>query len=674
MRIRFQSAEFRLARGLRSAVDFGYTVLVYYIGYRMLAKLSLFIALGSVFYTFFNMGLWMTLGALFAVYLATGGWKFMRIVVLTLPRDLRGLRNLVTVLRLTNKYQKGKITVSQIFDETAEKYPKKPCVLFHDEVWTFEEIQKYSNKVANFIYNAGYKEGDVVAIFSENCPQYFPLWVGMGKVGVVSALVNFNLRDVSLAHCIKISKAKAVVFAGNLAQALKDVHPSLPSDVTYYCLGTSDVNSFAYSSFDKELEKSSSFPPPLVVREPKDALFYVYTSGTTGMPKAAVVSHLRFCLMGWGIKLFFSLSNKDVLYIALPLYHTAGGILGVSQAILGGTTLAIRPKFSASQFWTDCVKYKCTAGQYIGEICRYLLAQPFRPEEKQHSVRVLYGNGIKPQIWKSFQDRFGVPLIGEFYGATEGNCSIVNFENKVGAVGFTTRIAPSLYPITLVKVDPATNEIVRDSNGICVKAEPGEPGEMVGKIIKGNPTRDFDGYVDGSATQKKVISDVFKKGDKAFSTGDILVMDDLGYMYFRDRTGDTFRWRGENVSTNEVEAVISNAIQLNDAVVYGVEVPGSEGRAGMAAIVDENDSIDVAQLGQALSRSLPAYARPLFLRFLKEVDRTGTFKLKKTVLRDEGFNITAIQDRMYFLSPKSRQYEPLTKEAYSDILEGRIRL
>ncbi|BFZ05567.1 hypothetical protein BsWGS_08606 [Bradybaena similaris] len=637
-------------------------------------KLCAFAGLGAFLWLGLGMGLWLTAGLLFGAYLLTGGWRFMRIVFLTLPRDLVGLRVLITVnLRVKYNLRKNR-TVSKIFDENVCKYPNKTFLIFNDQRWTFKEAQDYANKVGNYFYEAGYRKGDVIALFAENCLEYIPLWLGLSKIGVTAALINFNLRDVSLSHCIQVSNARAVIFAENLQEAIKDIRPSLSPTLAYFCLGSSDPQLLQAKNIHQEVARCPSYEPADVSVKCSERLLLVYTSGTTGLPKAAVVSHTRFCYLVYGVQLFFKISPDDVDYISLPLYHTAGGILGAGQGLIGGTTLAIRAKFSASQFWTDCVKYHATIAQYIGEICRYLLAQPVRAEESQHTVRLMFGNGVKPQIWRQFQERFGVKLIGEFYGATEGNCAIVNFENKVGAVGFGTRIAPFLYPITLVKVNPETNEILRDRNGVCVKAEPGEPGELVGKIVKGNPVREFDGYVDDSSTSKKIIRDVFTKGDLAFSTGDILIMDDLGYMYFRDRTGDTFRWRGENVSTNEVEAVISNTIQLQDAVVYGVEVPGNEGRAGMAAIVDDSGSVDVAQLGASLARSLPAYARPLFLRFVKEADTTGTFKLKKNKLRDEGFDVSVVSDPLFYLSPVSKQYEPLTAEVHRDIVSGRIRL
>uniref|UniRef100_A0A0L8FZ86 Long-chain-fatty-acid--CoA ligase n=2 Tax=Octopus bimaculoides TaxID=37653 RepID=A0A0L8FZ86_OCTBM len=357
---------------------------------------------------------------------------------------------------------------------------------------------------------------------------------------------------------------------------------------------------------------------------------FIYTSGTTGLPKAATITHCRYFFMAYGIKQFLQVKESDVLYNTLPLYHSAGGILGIGQTLLGGTTCVIRKKFSASQFWIDCVHYGCTVSQYIGEICRYLLAQPNRPEEKQHKLRLMFGNGLRPQIWEQFQKRFSIEQIGEFYGATEGNCSLINIDNTVGAVGYTTRILPFLYPVTLVKVDEYTGEPVRDTNGICVKAKPGEPGLLVGKIVKGDPTREFDGYLNQKETSKKIIPDVFRKGDRAFATGDILSMDAFGYMYFRDRTGDTFRWKGENVSTSEVEAVISNILKLQDVVVYGVEIPGVEGRA-------------------------------------------GTFKIQKTELRKENFNVNLTGDRIYYMDSSSRKYQLITPDIYQDICSGKIR-
>ncbi|KAG8234395.1 hypothetical protein J437_LFUL014613 [Ladona fulva] len=419
---------------------------------------------------------------------------------------------------------------------------------------------------------------------------------------------------------------------------------------------------------------SATLPSDVAEGSCKDKLMYIYTSGTTGLPKAAVITNLRFMFVAIGVHVMVGLSEDDIIYDPLPLYHTAGGLIGAGQTLLGGNTVALRKKFSASNFWKDCVMYKCTVAQYIGEICRYLLAVPEKQEEKQHKVRVMFGNGLRPQIWRKFVDRFGVKQIGELYGATEGNSNIINIDGTVGAVGFVPRYARKIYPMALIRVNEETGEPIRGDDGLCIRCEPGEPGISVAKINNKNAINAFNGYLDKKASEKKVIRDVFSKGDSAFNSGDVLVMDEFGYFYFKDRTGDTFRWKGENVATSEVEAVISNIVGLKDAVVYGVEVPDSEGRAGMAAIVDEAGNLDLEKLAEGMKKSLPGYARPLFLRVLAEVPMTGTYKLKKRDLQQDGYDPSVIKDKLYMCNNSSGKFVPLTPELYADIMSGKVRV
>ncbi|XP_041368916.1 long-chain fatty acid transport protein 4-like [Gigantopelta aegis] len=661
-----KSIEFKVARSLRSSI--------YQLTENtMLLKVAAFLGFG-IFLSYLGYGCLMTTGIVFLAYLVTGGYKFTWIAIKTFKRDLKGLTILFKLSMLVKLYTRGNMTVPKIFAENVLNYPRKPCFIFEDKTWTFTDVDQYSNAIANYFLERGYKKDDTVALFMENRPEFVCFWLGFAKIGIRAALINFNLRDKALAHCLRVSGAKVTVFGGELSQAVKDVLPLLGSDMSLFCFGTMATNDLSPVYLDAALQQAPRYPPPEADSKFRDKLFYIYTSGTTGLPKAAVVSHTRFFYMTFGSRYAYNIERDDVIYNMLPLYHTAGGILGVGQALLGATTVVIRRKFSASQFWTDCVKYECTVAQYIGEIARYLLSQPFRPEENKHKVRLMFGNGLRPQIWESFQKRFGIQHIGEFYGATEGNCNIVNFNNKIGAVGFTTRILPFLYPVTLIRIDEETGKYMRDRNGMCIHAEPGQPGELVGKIVKGNPLREFDGYADKQATSSKIVENVFRKGDSAFLTGDVLVMDEEGYMYFRDRTGDTFRWRGENVSTSEVEAIVSNSITYQDAVVYGVEVPGCEGRAGMATIVDVKGTVDLQQLNTSFKRALPVYARPVFVRLAQEVNTTGTFKLVKTDLREEGFNPNATKDRIFYMNHKSGEYEPVTPEVFSGINSGKIRL
>ncbi|XP_064649666.1 long-chain fatty acid transport protein 4-like [Lineus longissimus] len=639
-----------------------------------LVKFAGFSSFACLLWFYSGLSFPLSLGASFSLYLVTGGWKFILVVLKTLPRDARALYILTTMKFKMKKYIRENSSIPKIFQETVRKYPNKVAFIYEGHEWTFRAVDECSNAIANNLLENGYQRDDVIALFMESRPEFVCFWLGMAKIGVVGALINFNLRMDSLLHCIQASEAKGLIFGGELIDAVKDIRPSLRHDMPLFCSGNYNAAVLPAVHLDPLLERCSRLPPPNLATKFKGRLFLVYTSGTTGMPKAAVVVHSRYYYMASTLHMMFRLTDRDIIYDCLPLYHTAGGILGIGQTLIWGNTLVIRKKFSASNFWTDCVRYNCTVVQYIGEICRYLLAQPHRPEESQHHVRLAYGNGLRPQIWEQFMKRFNVGQIGEFYGATEGNANIVNMDNKVAAVGFTTRIAPFLYPVTLIKVDELTGSPIRDSHGLCIQCQPGEPGELVGKIVKGDPIREFDGYVNKDATSKKIAYDVFRKGDMAFLTGDMLIMDDCGYMYFKDRTGDTFRWRGENVSTSEVEASISNIVKLKDCVVYGVEVPGVEGKAGMAAIVDGQHSIDLNRLCKDLGRSLPPYARPVFIRLLEELEATGTFKLKKVNLQKEGYNPSIVKDRLFYMDSKSGGYVPIDQQVYSQICSGKIRM
>ncbi|RZC32918.1 long-chain fatty acid transport protein 4, partial [Asbolus verrucosus] len=310
---------------------------------------------------------------------------------------------------------------------------------------------------------------------------------------------------------------------------------------------------------------------------------------------------------------------------------------------------------------------------YIGEMCRYILAVPPKPTDTQHNLRMIYGNGLRPQIWTEFVERFKIPKVAEFYGATEGNANIVNIDNTVGSIGFVSRIVPSIYPISIIRVDSQTGEPIRDAKGLCIVCKPNEPGVFIGKIVPNNPSRAFLGYVDEEASKKKIVDNVFHKGDRAFLSGDILVADEFGNLFFKDRTGDTFRWKGENVSTSEVEAVLSNVIAYKDVVVYGVEIKGHEGRAGMGAIFDPDSTVNLAELAEGTKKALPSYARPVFIRILKKLDMTGTYKLKKNDLQKEGFNVNAISDSIYYLD-STGAYSLLTPDAYEKINNGSIRV
>ncbi len=396
-------------------------------------------------------------------------------------------------------------------------------------------------------------------------------------------------------------------------------------------------------------------------------LCYVYTSGTTGLPKAAIISHFRYVGAALGAAGMARLSADDRSYVALPLYHAAGAA-ALGGALMSGATAVLARKFSASRFWVDCVEHRATYFQYIGELCRFLLNQPERSEEREHSIRVCVGNGLSGEVWESFQKRFRIPEIVEFYAATEGNVGIINLDNKVGSIGRVPRSLRS--SLRLLKYDVESDELVRDAAGRYMESQPGEAGEAIGKISR--LTR-FDGYSDDEATEKKVLRDVFRRGDAYFRTGDLLRVDEQGYFYFVDRVGDTFRWKGENVSTQEVAEVLSAFPTVRDVAVYGVTIPGNEGRAGMAALVIDGE-LDRKAFAEHVTESLAPYARPLFLRLLPEIVITGTFKHRKVELVEQGFDPSRIGDPLLVRDPQSGSYEPLDAGRFQEVVAGNVRV
>ncbi|XP_043252621.1 long-chain fatty acid transport protein 4 [Colletes gigas] len=617
------------------------------------------------------------LSVFIGVYLLTGNRRrVIYALYKTLPRDVLGAYRFVRVNILLWWWETQGLTVARVFTNYATAHPDKIAYIFEDREWTYRELEEYSNRLGRYFRTKSLSRGDSVALMMDSCPEYVGTWLGLSKAGFVGALINTNLRHDVLVHSMKAANCKAVIFGSEFKEAIRDVREKIPGLSLYEWSELPDTQCLE-GAIDLNTEIRTVDPAALLddlaLGTPRDKLIYIYTSGTTGMPKAAVITNLRYMLMSCGVHYMLNLRSTDRIYNSLPLYHTAGGLIGVGQTLLRGVTVVLRRRFSASKFWPDCVHYECTIAQYIGEICRYLLAVPPGACDTKHKVRLMFGNGLRPHIWKPFVERFGVKQIGEFYGATEGNSNLVNIDNKIGAVGFVPLCAGSIYPVGLLKVDEETGEPVRGPDGLCIRCKPGEPGVFVGKINPKKIVNDFSGYADSKASEQKILRDVFRKGDRAFNSGDILVMDEFGYFYFKDRTGDTFRWRGENVATCEVEAVVSNVIGLKDAAVYGVEVPKVEGKAGMAAIYDPNNTLNIKEMADGVKKSLPAYARPLFVRVLSELPMTGTFKLKKKDLQQDGFNIKTITDPVYFLD-HTGAYVKLTEQLYNDIIEGKARI
>ncbi|XP_073980024.1 long-chain fatty acid transport protein 4-like isoform X3 [Rhodnius prolixus] len=569
----------------------------------------------------------------------------------------------------TRKYERANLTVVSAFRRQLAKTPDKPIYLFGESVWNMNDVELYSNKVANMFLEAGFKKSDVVGLMMTNRPEFICIWLGLAKLGIITALINTNLRGQSLKHCVGTANCKAIIFSEDVGCAVKEVCTDLP---LYQSDGV--VTEIGVTSLMQLLAVASSEAPSVKdILLHTDKLLYIYTSGTTGLPKAAILPHSRFIMATMATMSLLKVKNDDIIYNPLPLYHTAGGALGAGPALLEGITTVLRHKFSASSYIPDCIRYKCTIGQYIGEMCRYMLAVPPRPDDTAHYLRFMIGNGLRPAIWSAFVRRFQVPQITEVYGATEGNVNIANLDNTIGAVGSLPRCLPEfLFPLAVIRIDPETEEPVRGKDGLCIRCKTDESGMFVGLIKNNDPSRQFHGYVNQAESKKKIIYDVFTKGDSAFVSGDIMVMDELGYIYFKDRTGDTFRWKGENIATSEVEAVVSTVAGLKDCTVYGVKVGDLEGKAGMAAVVDPLNELDLPAFANAIDMTLPNYARPLFLRILRTMELTGTFKMKKIQLQKQGFDPEEISDKLYFRQGST--YVPLTKHLYTSIIAGNTKL
>jgi fatty-acyl-CoA synthase len=404
----------------------------------------------------------------------------------------------------------------------------------------------------------------------------------------------------------------------------------------------------------------------------KDRAFLIYTSGTTGLPKAANFSHMRMLFMMTGFVGALQPRSTDRIYDPLPLYHSTGGVCAVGIAFMSGAALILKRRFSVHEFWSDIHKYQATIFEYIGELCRYLLNAPPSPLERGHKVRVITGNGLRPEIWREFQARFAIPRIVEFYGATESNVSMLNYDGTVGAVGRVPDYAEELLPARVIRFDVESEMPVRGPNGLCIESGPDEVGEAIGGMSK-RAGREFEGYTNRADSDRKMLRDVFKRGDVWFRTGDLMRRDGHGYFYFVDRIGDTFRWKGENVSTGEVAAALSAVPGIQEANVYGVTVPGTEGRAGMASLVVNGD-FSLGDLPARLKARLPTYAQPIFLRLTPQLEVTGTFKQRKVDLVREGFDPAAIPDPIFWLDPAAGGYERLLPERYAEIAAGGVKL
>ncbi len=555
------------------------------------------------------------------------------------------------------------LLLSHIIEHLAHSHGNKPALLSDIETFTFEELGRRMNRYASWALSRGLKPGDCVALMLTNRPDYVAIWLGLSKLGIVTALINTALNGISLRHCLKLAAPRHVIAESRFASAC-----------AAYCEEQTDAILCDYSSMLEDTSPAVAVAqnglPPVNV---DDTALLIYTSGTTGRPKAARVSHRR--LLSWSLWFKGLLGNTcdDRMYNCLPLCHSVGGVVAVMATLVAGGSTVIAEKFSARRFWDDVYRWDCTQIQYIGELCRYLLTAPSDSAKGRGRLRLACGNGLRGDIWQSFQDRFAIPQIVEFYAATEGNFSLFNVEGKPGSIG---RIPPYLrhrFPTAIVKFDAATGQPVRMADGFCIAVEAGDVGEALGRIGQGSGQARFEGYTDAAESERKVLRNVFAEGDAWFRTGDLMRFDAGGFFYFVDRIGETFRWRGENVSTLEVADVLSSACGVNGAVVYGVDVPGIDGKAGMALLLT-GKGFDLREFRRYAESQLPLYAIPVFLRMATDVAITETFKHKRNELMVEGFHPAPDGDRLFAWRGEPAGYQRLDVALYEKIVTGQVRL
>ena len=611
-------------------------------------------------------------------YILFGGWHVLWRIKQTLVRDLGFVGVFIEINKTQKLSKKNNVTYHKQWQSVVDKDPSKVAIYFQDEAWTYNRIVSLANKVANYLAcNSNLEVGDSVALIAENSPEFLVLLLALSKLGCPAALINYNLRGQQLIHTIRIASCKAVIVGSSFNENVKAVEGELSSDIIYYsfCRGESDT---CYKDIIQLSQDSPETPP--TGRDDKitfaSTLCYIYTSGTTGLPKPCIITHMKSVVVGTVFAKIINLVDSDIIYVTLPLYHTSGLLISTGSMVAKGSSMYLRRKFSASEFWDDCVAHKCTVIIYIGELCRYLLLQPSRPSERNHRVRIVIGNGLRGALWNKFGDRFQIPKIFEMYGSTEGSSSAINLVSKPGYIGYllvSLKDIPFLrafYNINfLARLDPETGEILRSPDGLCIRCDVHEPGEILGVVAKGEK---IVVYLSEEDTMKKIIRDVVTHGDIYSRTGDIMSANELGFLKFLDRKGDTFRWKGENVSTTEVESIITSILGLDDVIVYSVAIPDTEGRAGMVAIVKKD--VDLDSFLEDMKRSLPSYCVPMFIRLTAAADLTGTFKYTKVNLKEEGFDLNIVSEPIFFLDPRCKKYVPLDNEVFSLLMENKLRV
>ena len=583
-------------------------------------------------------------------------------------RVLGELKYIIPLLKYKFPDPDDNESLAHSFEKTVEEFGNNNFIFFEDESWSYSETNKAANSLANKLIEDGVTHSDRVVLFMENRPDFIISILALNKIGAIGVLINTSLTGKPLIHCINSSDSKKCIVGAELAASLEAVLDEINIKDKEDIYWVEDGDRFICPEWALSLKPllDDSKDENLAITNmvtAKDTAFYIFTSGTTGVPKAALFPNSKIIAASINIsKGGYRINDSDCMYNCLPLYHSTGLMLGLCACVQVGAATFIRRKFSASAFWKEAKQFNTTAFVYVGELCRYLSFQDPSEEEKDNPISSMVGNGLRPDLWDCFRNRFNVERIIEIYGASEGNALFMNLLNKDETIGMTNA------RVALFEYDVAEDKLVRDTESKFIEVDEGQPGLLLVEI---GPDAIYNGYTDKKASEEKVISNVFEEGDRWFNTGDLVKTMDVGFSLgrthyqFVDRVGDTFRWKSENVSTNEVAEILNAFDQVNMANVFGVKVPQSEGRAGMVAFNCNLDDFKWDEFAEFVSIKLPSYAQPVFVRIIEELETTGTFKLKKNDLREEAYHLDKVKgDKVYIKKPSEKLYSLLDEDYY----------
>ncbi|MEZ4265681.1 MAG: alpha/beta fold hydrolase [Myxococcota bacterium] len=601
---------------------------------------------------------------------ARAAWHSLGDASLVLTGLASGARwQLPRLVRLLSLADHTKVSMARILSEQARAIPDQTFFLWGGRAYTYEQADGRVNQLARALWELGISRGRHVAVFMGNHPDYLTAVTALNRLGAVAVLLNADARGGSLTHALAAGSVEAIISDSERAPASLKAAGARP----VWVLGSTQAQVAVPAGavdLDPEVSKQPSTPPEGIGVDgghARDLSLLLFTSGTTGLPKAARITNMRQVAAGLWASILCELTPRSTVYCALPLHHATGILVACGAALCGGSRLALAPRFSTSGFWQDVRRYGADVVVYVGELCRYLVSAPGRPDESDHPVRLFVGNGMRGEVWQQLLARFGPARVLEFYGSTEGNVVLANVSGeKIGSVGQPITGAGE---VALLRWDMVAEAPLRTSDGFAQRCEPDEPGLMVSRIDSEHPLARFEGYVDAETTSRRVLRDLFEPGDAWFDTGDLMRRDEDGDFWFVDRLGDTFRWKGENVSSAQVASVISEASFVALATVYGVSLPGREGRAGMAALeLTPGAAFDGEALYRLVAKNLTPPARPRFVRLVATLPTTASLKVDKTRLQSEGADPGRVSDPLFHLDESAATFSPLTMDGWAALV------